>query len=965
MSKRYKVRFLILIVFICLFSPELAARTSKSWNVLVLNSYHKGLPWTDNITEGIQKQFEFSELEIDFHFEYMDTKHSFEKDYLDAYKKTLALKYKMHPVDIVITSDDHAFQFVREYRDELFGAIPHVFCGVNFLKDEDLIGYNSVTGVVEKIDMKSTLELAFDIHPDTESVFVVVDDTMSGRANKTLISSLIPMFQQRAQFTFLEGMTMKDLQERLAELPLKSFVVMLTYTNDKDGNHFTHEKSTYMISRGSNAPVYCFWDVNLGHGIVGGKLTSGIAQGEKAASLAIRILRGESTDNIPIVMESPNPFMFDFQQMERFNVSLSDLPPDSIIINKPISFYAANKQLIWSMFAGIVALIIIILILTISILHRLRAEAALRVNEARWRSLTETSPDQILTLDNNLDIEFINFALPGTTVDNLIGTKFCQYLEGEEKQKEVKLILENVIKTGHPGFYEADYRTADGTIECYESTVAPRTLEGSNEIIGLTVNARRVTERKSIEKALIEGERRLREVASTAKLGGWEIDFSGNTLSWTEETFRIHELDDETPPDVADAIGYYHPEDRQMVADAVKNAVKVGEGFDFEARLITAKKNLKWVNAIGNTVTYQGEQIGLRGMIQDITDRKQIETELVNSNLLLNAVIQSPKDIIIFALDRSYRYTAFNENHAKAMKAVHNVDITIGMNMLEQLNHSDTCKKAKLSYDRALNGESFSEIHKEPELPIYWELFWNPIQADTNEVIGLTCFLQNISDRIETEEQTKASLKEKETLLQEIHHRVKNNMQVISSLLKLQASTLDDEKIKEALSESQNRVFAMSALHEALYSSDNLAEIDFYNYLLTITSSLAQAYNVDPNHIKFNIDSDKIFCNIKIASPLGLTINELVSNSLKHAFPNNSKGEINIIIKKVGHDLMELIIEDDGVGIPPDKDWKESRSLGLRLVRDLVEKQLDGSINLDTGNGTRFTIKIDLVSYQY
>ncbi len=959
-----KITLLIIVGFSCLFSLNLVAKSHKSRSLLVLNSYHKGLPWTDNITEGIQKQFELSEFEIEFHFEYLDTKRSFEKDYLESFKNLLKLKYRSHSIDMIITSDDHAFQFMREYRNELFGVIPHVFCGVNFLKDEDLVGYNSVTGVIEKIDMKSTLELAFDIHPDTESVFVVVDKTMSGQANKKLISNLIPKFQQRARFSFLEGMTMQSLQKRLGNLPPNSFVVMLTYTSDENGTHFTHEKSTFLISGSSNVPVYCFWDVNLGHGIIGGKLTSGIAQGKKAAGLALQVLEGEPVKNVAIIKESPNPFMFDYQQMERFNVSLADLPPDSIIINKPVSFYSEYKYLIWSVIAGIIILVAIICILTFNIIYRLRAEAALRINEARWRSLTETSPDQILTLDNNLNIEFTNFALPGKTLEKLIGTRFCQYLEGEEKQQEVKSILENVIKTGRQGSYESEHRTADGTIECYESTVAPRMLEGSDEPIGLTISARRVTERKVIEKALVEGERRLKEVASTAKLGGWEIDFSGNTLSWTEETFRIHELESDRPPDVENAIGYYHPEDRQLVADAVNSAIKMGERFDIEARLLTAKKNLKWVRAIGDIVTHQGEAIGLQGTVQDITDRKQIETELVKSNLLMNAVIQSPKDIIIFALDKNYRYTAFNDNHASVMKTVHNVDISVGMNMLEELKHPDTYEKAKLSYDRALNGESFSEIQKEPDLPIYWELFWNPIIADSNEVIGLTCFVQNISDRKHSEEQTKASLKEKETLLQEIHHRVKNNMQVISSLLKLQVSTLDDEKIKEALHESQNRVFAMSALHEALYSSDNLAEIDLKNYLLTITSSLVQTYNVDHSQVKFNINSDNVYCDIKIASPLGLTVNELVSNSLKHAFPDKSKGEVNVTIEKLSQDYIKLVVEDNGVGIPPDKNWKETKSLGLRLVRDLVEKQLDGSIKLDTGNGTKFTLKINLISNQ-
>jgi len=230
---------------------------------------------------------------------------------------------------------------------------------------------------------------------------------------------------------------------------------------------------------------------------------------------------------------------------------------------------------------------------------------------------------------------------------------------------------------------------------------------------------------------------------------------------------------------------------------------------------------------------------------------------------------------------------------------------------------------------------------------------------------GLNMLVEEIhaadAERKQAEEQIKASLKEKEILLQEIHHRVKNNIQVISSLLKLQSNNIDDEQVKDALKASQSRVYAMSAIHETLYGAENLSEIDLKPYLSTITKALVQTYSFNQGNVKLNIESDEIRLNIEKASPLGLIINELITNSLKYAFPVDRGGEVVVILETLDHKELKLIIKDDGVGMPVDFDWRNSNTLGLQLVRTLVENQLDGSIDMENENGTKFIInfKID------
>ncbi len=229
----------------------------------------------------------------------------------------------------------------------------------------------------------------------------------------------------------------------------------------------------------------------------------------------------------------------------------------------------------------------------------------------------------------------------------------------------------------------------------------------------------------------------------------------------------------------------------------------------------------------------------------------------------------------------------------------------------------------------------------------------------SNRVNQIVTVIRDITERKQAEEQLKASLKEKNTLIDEIHHRVKNNMNIISSLLKLQSNNVEDDRTKSILKDSQNRIFAMSAIHETIHGSEKLSEINLKSYISKITTSVFQSSLIDPKKVKLNTDIGEIPISINQASPIGLIINELISNSLKYAFSDERKGEINVSMKKQKKEL-ELTVMDDGVGMPKDLDWKNSSTLGLKLVRTLVENQLDGSIDMQNKNGTKFTIKFNI-----
>jgi len=251
------------------------------------------------------------------------------------------------------------------------------------------------------------------------------------------------------------------------------------------------------------------------------------------------------------------------------------------------------------------------------------------------------------------------------------------------------------------------------------------------------------------------------------------------------------------------------------------------------------------------------------------------------------------------------------------------------------------------------------------------------LTSDITEQKKAEKVLLNARDNLEIKVQERTqelltAIQEKELLLREIHHRVKNNLQIISSLLNLQIPYIKDSESIEFFKESQNRVKSISMIHEKLYQSNNLQKIDFESYLSNIMVNLFQTYAVDQDKIKYEIKCDDIKLNIETSVPCGLIITELVTNSIKHAFPSTENEKSFCFRNNPGHkisvsmylknDYINLIIKDNGIGFPNDLDFNNTESLGLELVNLLVN-QLDGIINLERKEGTEFIIKFKELKY--
>jgi PAS domain S-box-containing protein len=213
----------------------------------------------------------------------------------------------------------------------------------------------------------------------------------------------------------------------------------------------------------------------------------------------------------------------------------------------------------------------------------------------------------------------------------------------------------------------------------------------------------------------------------------------------------------------------------------------------------------------------------------------------------------------------------------------------------------------------------------------------------------------DIAKRAAIEEQLRASLKEKEVLIREVHHRVKNNLQVIISLLSLQSGQIREAHIRELFRESQHRIQTMALIHDTLYASRDMADIDLAPFTATLASNLSASYGIDDSRIALHIQVDDVSVSPDTAIPYGLILNELVSNCLKHAFPDGRSGQVQVLLRRDSACQAILTVRDNGCGFPPDLDFQSTESLGLQLVNALTE-QLRGTIALDRADGTTFML---------
>jgi two-component system, cell cycle sensor histidine kinase and response regulator CckA len=499
--------------------------------ILLLNSYHQGFKWTDDITHGVQSVLAKEVPGVQLHIEYMDTKRIYDPQYYDHLVSLYSYKYRDTHFDAIIASDNNAYDFLLRFRDLLFGDVPVVFCGVNYFKPTSLGGRRGFTGVNEEADLESGIKLILRLHPDTRRIVVVNDSTPSGLQVKQRLKQLIAEGEFKVEFRLWEDITMQTLERRVADLKPGDILFYTFFIRDKVGAFYEFDESITRIAAKCPIPIYGAWDFNLGYGIVGGMLTSGYFQGESAGRLSVRVLAGEPAEKIPVIMQSPNRYMFDYVQLQRFDIDTADLPAGSIIINQPENLYTKHRALFWGVLLSIILLHFIIFSLFLNILRRRRAEAAVKKSEETLRATFESTDDGLLVTDENGRIRQSNarfqqiWQIPKALLNQEADQQLMDHLLEElENPEHFLLRARQLQRSGQRGLEEL--RLQDGRV--LEWFSCPLVIDAGQ--VGRVWSFRDITRRQEMEAQLLQAQK-MEAIGTLA--GGIAHDFNNRLQTIT------------------------------------------------------------------------------------------------------------------------------------------------------------------------------------------------------------------------------------------------------------------------------------------------------------------------------------------------------------------------------------------------------------------------------------------------
>jgi len=624
-----------------------------------------------------------------------------------------------------------------------------------------------------------------------------------------------------------------------------------------------------------------------------------------------------------------------------------------------------------------------------------KAHLDLEESRDRYRDLYDFSPIGYITLTEEALISEVNLTgatMLGIVRQDLIHARFRRFVSPKEHDRWDHFFL-SVLSHKEPITCELQLIRKDGS--GFSALIRGLCVQQTDQSFQVRLVMSDDTLRKEAEEALWQSEEQLRYAIETGEFGTWKLDIRTGNFScssrfdaifgyepplsdWTYDTFLAHVI----------------PQDLDLVVQKSKDILIARQKWDFECRIIRKNGEIRWIWVKGTIESNdQNEPMTMSGLIQDITSRKQAEEELkdlyadlenrvkerthelseineilqeeiqqrtraekvnVETLSILDAIIESSKDGIL-VIDAAGSITKWNNQFITIWNIPESIEVQEKISLFDYIsgyvkNPEPFINKLQGVYT-SLSMEDADVIELNDGRIFEW---YSKPQRIRDDIVGRVFSFRDVTSRVRMELQIEKSLKEKETLLKEIHHRVKNNMQVVSSLLFMQARKTEDAEVKGILLESQNRIKSIALVHERMYQSEDFEKIDYNDYIRKFTRHLFESYQVYSTRISLSINKEMVYLPIDKAVPCSLVINELVSNALKHAFPEGRTGTIFIDFQRQ-EDRYILVFRDDGIGMPQGIDNTHYETFGLELIRGLVG-QLNGTIELDRTAGTAYTI---------
>lgn len=595
----------------------------------------------------------------------------------------------------------------------------------------------------------------------------------------------------------------------------------------------------------------------------------------------------------------------------------------------------------------------------------IQAKTIAEQERKRYQDLFNFSPDGYLVTDRKGFIQETNQAI--TTLFDLdkrllIG-KFLISLVAQGERKKYRQILNQDSRTTPPQTYELTLNKQENGLK-FIAAVTRRVIEDiQGNVLGYHWLIRDITSQKQLEQALRHSKEQYRTLAESSQDIIFSIDanltltyineFGANLLGFVPEALINKPFDQ-----------FFILNKFDRLAFSLQRVLSTGLSSRIEDRLLHPSC-LLWLDMALFPLKNETRTVtGVLGVARDITQLKEVERLLRQTQAQLRqreklmrlTLVQAPIGIII--TDLSGKFISMNDSFCQILG--------YSTGELVELSWQDILAQDNPEWYQFY----YQQLQQENNDSIQWE---QPLRHREGHVItSLICLglirdlndqplqciahIEDISDRKQAEAQLQASLREKEILLKEIHHRVKNNLMIVASLFTLQSLQVTDQRLLTILKDSQNRVKSMAMIHEILYDATDLSEIPLKDYIERLVNTIVSTYSRRRQSIAIQFDIEPIALNIDTAVPCGLILNELITNSLKYAFPDNNPGEVGISLHTLEPHHYVLSIWDNGIGFPEGLDFRRTNSLGMQLVCDLT-RQLKGTVELDRNHGTRFQIR--------
>jgi PAS domain S-box-containing protein len=968
-----------------------AAWAAPQPSVLLLNSYNAGLSWTDDITTGVRNTLRAQNQAINLQVEYLDSKRHPEAEYLEQYiDQFFSYKLQHSHFDLLIVSDNDAFNFALRHRNGLLAGKPIVFCGVNGFDPRQIEGLPDITGIAEAPELKANIELIRKFHPAT-SELVIIGSTQdaTGQRNYAAFTQLEKQYPQ-LKFTYLNDLVMEDLVPQLATLHPGQVAFTSLTIKDRQGRFYGFAEATQRLREVLPVPLYGAWDFFLGHGIVGGKLINGQIQGAEAAKMAVAILNGQKAGDLPVLSSIGTSYMFDNRELKRFGISLDQLPQPNTIVHGDISVYEVDKRLFWSTLGFIVLLALLSLFLMHQISLRRSSERSLLSSRARFRDIAISMGDWIWEIDSQGTYCYCSekvFDLLGFTPQEVLGKTFFDFMENEQAESTRKLLFQNQQNGTAFKDHEAWVSHKNGTPVCLSNSGVP-IFNAQGTCLGYRGVTKDISLRKFAEQEIIWRRAEFAAIIDAIDDALIYVDPQRQAVMINPAFTRIFGYELKDLRGKTSSFLYADPEDFTRQGQV---------RFSPQADPVTTRFNAEYRRKDGSTfpgeamgshvVSETGELLGYLGIIRDITERKRLEEE--------RALIIENSPVPMAIVDEHDHVLLINQKHSQLLG--YSLEEIPDVETWHRLAYPDENYRRKVALDwQRIRTAAYNE--KLEFTGVVREVTDKSGKKHTIELNGralgklLILSMVDMTSRLDMEKQLRQAHKMEAigTMAGGIAHDFNNLLSIISGNIELVQRKLSQNKpiedhidnIKSASLRAKNLVSQILAFSRQ--DKHQLSQVDLGQ---NINEALKLLRSTLPTTVELlqNI-SDRPLVIRADTTQLQQVMFNLCANAL-HAM--NEKGQLEIRLDemvKTPQDLNEppqlepgryarLVVADTGVGMDRDtlarafdpffttKKTGVGTGMGLSVVHGIV-KNHGGQIDIDStpGQGTSVTIYFPLIN---